>query len=95
MSKKLICLMVLILVLGLANNGWGTTKIIVVTDTPDNEEGLEPFLKGILGNDITVEINGEKYRDTLSAAAKADLTSADLIIVSRTTSVSFRQACMK
>jgi len=29
--------MVFILVLGLANSGWGTTKIIVVTDTPDNE----------------------------------------------------------
>ena len=78
--------MFVVLVLGLADSGWGVTKIIVVTDNPANEAGLEPFLKGILGNDIAVEIEDEKYRDTLSAGAKANLSSADLIIVSRQTS---------
>ncbi len=86
MSTKLIYLMFVVLVLGLADSGWGVTKIIVVTDNPANEAGLEPFLKGILGNDIAVEIEDEKYRDTLSSGEKASLSSADLIIVSRQTS---------
>ena len=86
MSKKLIYLMFVALVLALAHSGWGTTKIIVVTDTPGNEEGLEPFLKEILGNDIAVEMEAQKYQDTLGAGAKANLSSADLIIVSRKTS---------
>jgi hypothetical protein len=86
MYKKLVYLMFVVLVLAPAYSGWGKTNIIVVTDNPANEAGLEPFLKQILGNDITVEIEDEKYRDTLSAAAKASLSSADLIIVSRQTS---------
>ena len=81
MSKKLVYLMFVVLVVTPAYNGWGTTKIIVVTDNPANEAGLEPFLKGILGNDIAVEIEDEKYRDTLSAGAKANLSSADLKLV--------------
>ena len=86
MCKKLIFLASFVLVLALVHSGWGATKIIVVNDNPANEEGLEPLLKGILGNDIAVEIEDKKYRDTLSDAAKADLSSADLIIVSRGTS---------
>lgn len=85
MSKKLFYLIFVVFVLAPAYSGWCTTKIIVVTDNPAHEEGFEPLLKGILGNDITVEIEAEKYRDTLSAGAKADLSSADLIIVSRRT----------
>ncbi|MHC4629951.1 MAG: discoidin domain-containing protein [Planctomycetota bacterium] len=84
MSKKLIYLMFGVLVLGFANSGWGVTKIIVVTDNPANEAGLEPFLKSLLGIDISVEIEDEKYR-TLDATKRANLEAADLIIVSRQT----------
>jgi len=85
MSKKLVYLIFVVLVLAPAYSGWGVTNIIVVTDDSTSEAGLEPFLKEILGNGIAVEIENEKYRDTLSAAAKANLNSADLIIVSRQT----------
>jgi hypothetical protein len=84
MSKKLVYLMFVVLVLGLANSGWGVTKIIVVTDNPANEAGLEPFLKGLIGSDIIVEIEDEKYR-TLDATKRANLEAADLVIVSRQT----------
>lgn len=86
MSKKLIYLIFVVLVLGLANGGWGVTKIIVVTDNPANETGYEPFLKEILGSDIIVEMEDAKYRDPLDAAKRANLEAADLIIVSRQTS---------
>ena len=85
MSKKLVYLIFVVLVLAPAYSGWGVTNIIVVTDDSTSEAGIEPFLKEILGNGIAVEIENEKYRDTLSAAAKANLNSADLIIVSRQT----------
>jgi hypothetical protein len=85
MFKKLTYLMYIVLVLVPAYSGWGATRIIVVTDDPSTEAGLEPFLREILGNDIAVEIEDAKYRDPLSAAAKANLSSADLIIVSRQT----------
>jgi hypothetical protein len=78
-----ICLTLVFLVLAPVYSAPAATRIIVVTDDPANEEGLEPFLKEILGNDIAVEIEDAKYRDALSAGAKADLSSADLIIVSR------------
>jgi hypothetical protein len=80
-----ICLTLVFLVLAPVYSAPAATRIIVVTDDPANEEGLEPFLKEILGNDIAVEIEDAKYRDALSAGAKADLSSADLIIVSRQT----------
>jgi len=86
MYKKLVYLIFVVLVLAPAYSGWGVTNIIVVTDDSTSEAGLEPFLKEILGNDISVEIENQKYRDSLSASAKANLSSADLIIVSRQTS---------
>jgi len=78
--------MFLILVLGPAHNGWGTTNIIIVTNNPGDEADYTPFLKDILGFDITVETEDDKYIDPLNAAAKANLEAADLIIVSRRTS---------
>ena len=86
MFKRMTCLMLVVLVLGLAHRGWGTTKIIIVTNTPADEASYTPFLRNLLGNDITVEALKDKYIDPLSAAAKADLNVADLIIVSRRTS---------
>jgi len=86
MSKKLIYLMFVVLVLGLAHSGWGTTNIIIVTNNPGDEADYTPFLKSILGYDITVEVEDDKYIDPLNAAAKADLIAADLVIVSRRTS---------
>jgi len=86
MSKDSICLMLVVLVLGLPYSGWGTTNIIIVTNNPGDEADYTPFLKSILGYDITVEAEDDKYIDPLGAAAKADLSAADLIIVSRRTS---------
>jgi len=84
--KRVAHLMLVVLVLALAHRGWGTTKIIIVTNDPASETSYTPFLKNLLGNDITVEALKDKYVDPLSAAAKADLNAADLIIVSRRTS---------
>jgi len=86
MCRRLACLTFVVLVLGLAQSGWGTTKIIIVTNNPGDEADYTPFLKSILGYDITVEVEDDKYIDPLGAAAKADLQAADLIIVSRRTS---------
>ncbi len=85
MSKKLVYLMFVVLVVTPAYNGWGATKIIIVTDNPSHEEGYEPLLKETLGYDIIVEIADEKYRDPLDSGKKADLEAADLVIVSRRT----------
>ena len=73
-------------VLGLAQGGWGTTKIVIVTNNPGDEADYTPFLQSILGFDISIEAEDDKYIDPLDAAAKADLRAADLIIVSRRTS---------
>ncbi len=78
--------MFVVLVLGLTHSGWGTTKIIIVTNNPGDEADYIPFLKNLLGYDITVEVEDDKYIDPLAAAAKANLEAADLIIVSRRTS---------
>jgi regulation of enolase protein 1 (concanavalin A-like superfamily) len=86
MFKRMTCLMLVVLVLGLAHRGWGATKIIIVTNNPADEASYTPFLRNLLGNDITVEAEDDKYIDPLSTAAKADLNAADLIIVSRRTS---------
>ncbi len=86
MFKRITCLMLVVLVLGLAHRGWGTTKIVIVTNNPSDEASYTPFLRNLLGTDITVEAEDDKYVDPLSAAAKADLNAADLIIVSRRTS---------
>jgi len=86
MFKRMTCLMLVVLVLGLAQCGWGTMKIIIVTNDPGVEASYTPFLKNLLGSDITVEALKDKYIDPLSAAAKADLNAADLILVSRKTS---------
>ena len=61
-------------------------KIIIVTNDPGVEASYTPFLKNLLGSDITVEALKDKYIDPLSVAAKADLNAADLILVSRKTS---------
>jgi len=74
------------LVLALAQSGRGTTKIVIVTNNPGDEAEYTPFLQSILGLDISVETEDDKYIDPLDAAAKADLRAADLIIVSRRTS---------
>ena len=86
MSKKLIFLMFVVLVLGLAHIGWGTTKIIIVTNNPGDEADYTPFLRNLLGYDVSVEAEDDKYIDPLDAAAKANLEAADLVIVSRRTS---------
>jgi len=86
MSKKLIYLVFVVLVLGLAHSVRATTNIIIVTNNPGDEADYTPFLKSILGYDITVEAEDDKYIDPLNAAAKANLSAADLIIVSRRTS---------
>jgi hypothetical protein len=75
----------LIPVLGLASVGLAT-HVVIVTDNPEHEAGYEPFLKTFLGDEVTVDITDEKYRDPLSNQAKQDLEAADLIIVSRRTS---------
>jgi regulation of enolase protein 1 (concanavalin A-like superfamily) len=74
------------LVLGLVNCGWATTRIVIVTNDPATEASYTPFLKSLLGSDITVEAVKDKYIDPLSATAKADLSAANLVIVSRKTS---------
>jgi hypothetical protein len=61
-------------------------KIVIVTNNPGDEAAYTPFLQNILGYDITVEVQDDKYIDPLGAAAKADLHAADLVIVSRRTS---------
>ena len=86
MCRRLACLTVFILVLGLAQSGWGALKIVIVTNNPGDEADYAPFLQNILGYDITVETEDDKYIDPLSPAAKADLRAADLVIVSRRTS---------
>ena len=86
MYKRMTCLMLLTLVLGSAQLGWGAMKIVIVTNNPGDEAEYTPFLRNLLGNDIIVEAEDDKYIDPLSTAAKADLMAADLIIVSRRTS---------
>jgi len=86
MCKRMTYWVLVVLVLGLANHGWGMTKIIIVTNDPGTEASYTPFLKNLLGNDITVEALKDKYVDPLSAGAKADLSAANLVIVSRKTS---------
>jgi len=86
MCKRMTYLMLVALVLGLAHGGWATTKIIIVTNDTATEASYTPFLTNLLGGDITVEAVKDKYVDPLSAAAKADLAAANLIIVSRKTS---------
>ena len=86
MGRWFTYLAIFVLILGLAQCGWGTTKIIIVTNNPGDEVDYTPFLKSILGYDITVEAEDDKYIDPLNAEAKADLRAADLIIVSRRTS---------
>ncbi|MFH1718332.1 MAG: hypothetical protein ABIF19_13345, partial [Planctomycetota bacterium] len=86
MCRRLACLTFVALVLGLAHSGWGTTKVVIVTNNPGDEADYTPFLKSILNYDVTVEVEDDKYIDPLDAAAKADLNAADLIIVSRRTS---------
>jgi hypothetical protein len=88
MSKKLIYLMFVVLVLGLANCGWGTTNIVIVTNNPGDEADYTPFLRNLLGNDVSVEAEDDKYIDPLDTAARANLEAVDLVIVSRRTSSS-------
>ncbi len=86
MGKRAAYLLFLMSILGLTSPGWATTKIIIVTNDPGTEASYTPFLKNLLGNDITVEALKDKYIDPLSAGAKADLSAANLVIVSRKTS---------
>ncbi len=86
MGKRMACLMLLALVLGPAYPGGATTKVVIVTNNPGDEAAYTPFLRNLLGNDVIVEAEDDKYIDPLSATAKADLMAADLIIVSRRTS---------
>jgi hypothetical protein len=79
-------LLLLSLVLGLAHAGGAATKVIIVTNNTGDEAAYPPFLRSLLGNDTIVEVEKDKYVDPLSAAAKANLLAADLIIVSRRTS---------
>ncbi len=72
MCKRLAHLLLVLLVLALAHRGWGMTKIVIVTNDPGTEASYTPFLKNLLGNDITVEALKDKYIDPLSAGAKAD-----------------------
>ena len=86
MCRRLACLTFVVLALGLAQSGWGANKVVIVTNNPGDEAAYTPFLRGILGFDVTVEVEDDKYIDPLGATAKADLRAADLIIVSRRTS---------
>jgi len=86
MCRRLTYLTFVVLVLVLAHSGWGTTKIVIVTNNPGDEADYIPFLRNILGYDITVETEDDKYIDPLGADAKANLEAADLVIVSRRTS---------
>lgn len=86
MCKRTIGLVLFALVLGVVGPAWATTKVIIVTNNPGDEAEYTPFLQNLLGGGVIVEAEDDKYIDPLSASAKAALTSADLIIVSRRTS---------
>jgi hypothetical protein len=86
MCKRTIGLVLFALVLGVVGPAWAATKVIIVTNNPGDEAEYTPFLQNLLGGGVIVEAEDDKYIDPLSASAKADLTSADLIIVSRRTS---------
>ena len=86
MFKRMTCLMLVVLVLGLAHHGLGAMKVVIVTNNPADEATYTPFLTDLLGSDTMVEAVKDKYVDPLSEVAKADLSAADLIIVSRRTS---------
>ena len=60
-------------------------KIVFVTDNTANESAYVTFLQSIYGNDLVIDLTANKYTDTLSASLKAELASANLIIVSRQT----------
>ena len=47
----------------------GVTDAIIVTNDPGVEASYTPFLKNLLGSDITVEALKDKYIDPLSVAA--------------------------
>jgi hypothetical protein len=86
MRKRMTHLLSAALVMVLAHGAGAATKVIIVTNNPGDEAEYTPFLRNLLGNDTLVEAEDDKYIDPLSAAAKTDLLSADLIIVSRRTS---------
>lgn len=61
-------------------------RIIIVTDDNKSERGYTEFLQDIYRGNVDVEINDNRYKESLSNKKKDQLESADLIIVSRDTS---------
>jgi hypothetical protein len=57
--------------------------IIVVTSNSTSEQGYTQFLQEIYRGNVDVQIQPDRYKEDLSAPKKAELESADLIIISR------------
>ncbi len=60
-------------------------NIIIVTGNAESERGYTQFLQGVYRGNVNVRIDPGRYDESLSAAKKLELESADLIIVSRDT----------
>jgi hypothetical protein len=57
--------------------------VIIVTSNDTSEEGYTKFLQEIYRGNVDVQIPPDRYKEHLSTGKKAELESADLIIVSR------------
>ena len=78
--KCLIFVLVVLVVSGVARGRPFT--IIIVTSNDTSEQGYREFLQDIYRGNVDVQIRADRYKEHLSAGKKAELESADLIIVS-------------
>ncbi len=78
--KCLIFVLVVLVVSGVARGRPFT--IIIVTSNDTSEQGYREFLQDIYRGNVDVQIRADRYKEDISVGKKAELESADLIIVS-------------
>ncbi len=76
-----ICILMLLLILGCRLHA-RPLEVIIVTSDADSEAGYSDFLREIFLDNADIEIDANRYDETLSESKKQQLSEADLIIVS-------------